>query len=366
MSPENVAEHFARLRSVLDKYSITEPTHVFNLDECGFSVKGMTWGKRIKRVVHAGTTSFQRTLSWSGSVDHVTCMAVVSAAGRSWTPAFVLPGVLARYRRRQDGRWETAADFLPKPNYLYQREVAGMDSDIFYGWAQEFVEETASLRREGKYILLVYDGYASHCTYRTLKLFKDNNVVVVSLPAHTSHALQPLDVGVFSPLKNAFRKVLNRRVVVATKSTRNDIFTLCELLQLAVHESMTPSNIIAGFRGSGLWVPESCGPDQYRIKPSQYTAPAGPAAVSTLSSRTRSQQHALQAGNEQLRRVETAKQLYALFLSDAGKLLSDGTVTENGLVRVTTTRGATLTTDIVIGAAKRVTEKKAAEARSRA
>lgn len=366
MSPEHVAEHFARVRTVLDKYRITEPTHVFNLDECGFSVKGMTWGRRVKRVVHAGTTSFQRTLTWTGSVDHVTCMAVVSAAGKAWTPAFVLPGVLARYRRRQDGRWETPSDFLPKPNYLYQREVAGMDSDIFYSWAKAFVEETALLRTDGKYMLLVYDGYASHCTYRTLKLFQENNIVVVSLPAHTSHALQPLDVGVFSPLKNAFRSALNRRVVVAKRTTRNDIFTICELLQRAFHQAVTPSNIIAGFRGTGLWVQEQRGPHQSHIKPSQYTAPAAPSAIEALSHRTRSRQEDLRTLDEQVSRVETARQLYALFLSNAGTLLSDGTVVENGLVRVTTTRGATLTTDVVISAAKRVTDKKAAEARARA
>lgn len=51
MSPHNVAQHFARIRYLLNKYDIQDPTKVFNIDECGFSVKGMTWGRRIKRVI---------------------------------------------------------------------------------------------------------------------------------------------------------------------------------------------------------------------------------------------------------------------------------------------------------------------------
>ncbi len=37
----------------------------------------------------------------------------------------------------------------------------------------------------------------------------NNNVYLVFLPAHTSHVLQPLDLSVFSPLKQAYRKYLN-------------------------------------------------------------------------------------------------------------------------------------------------------------
>ncbi len=50
-------------------------------------------------------------------------------------------------------------------------------------------------------VLLVFDGYACHLTFRSLNLFKRHDIVVAGLPAHTSHALQPLNVGVFGALK---------------------------------------------------------------------------------------------------------------------------------------------------------------------
>ena len=62
-------------------------------------------------------------------------------------------------------------------------------------------------------------------------------------------------------------------------------------------------------------------------------------------------------------RIETSKQLYAVFIANTKNLLSDGTVEQNGLVRVSTRRGATLTSERVIEAARRIAEKKANDAR---
>ena len=138
--------------------------------------------------------------------------------------------MLARFRRRANGKWETPADSLPQSNYMLMREVAGVDSDIFYEWVRSFILETSFLHARGKKMLLIFDGYGSHWTYRVLRLFKDNGIVIVSLPSHTSHVLQPLDVGVFRPWKNAFRSALNNRTVVVQLSTRNYIYTICELL----------------------------------------------------------------------------------------------------------------------------------------
>ena len=199
MCPENVAAHFARIRALCSKHRITDAYQVFNLDESGFSLRGMTHGSRSKRIVKRGSRPNSREVKWKGKCDHLTMMAVVNAAGQTFTPLFVLPGIKARYRRRTDGRYETPADFLPGPNYVYMRETAGVDSNIFLSWAENFVLETAYMRRNNRKLLLVYDGYAGHLQYRVLQLLKTNNIIVAGLPAHSSHVLQPLDVGVFAP-----------------------------------------------------------------------------------------------------------------------------------------------------------------------
>ena len=132
----------------------------------------------------------------------------------------------------------------------------------FFSWATNFVSDTEYLRRVKQKILLAYDGYGSHVTYRVLKLFRDNGIVVVSIPAHNSHALQPLDVDVFGSMEKAFRSCVSKRIVTRNNVVKNDIYTLCEFLRNYFLESMTLSNVIAGFNRSGLRCNESRGPDQ--------------------------------------------------------------------------------------------------------
>ncbi len=51
MNPETVAVHFARIKSLCSKHNIAEGCYIFNLDESGFSIRGMALGGREKCVV---------------------------------------------------------------------------------------------------------------------------------------------------------------------------------------------------------------------------------------------------------------------------------------------------------------------------
>ncbi len=88
--------------------------------------------------------------------------------------------------------------------------MASLDSKIFKEWAHHFVLETALFRKQHKHLLLVLDGFDAHVEYDALKALYDANIVIVALPAHTSHALLPLDVGVFSTLKERFKNIWER------------------------------------------------------------------------------------------------------------------------------------------------------------
>ena len=51
-------------------------------------------------------------------------------------------------------------------------------------------------------VLLTQDGHSSHVSVELIRL----SDVHLLLPSHTSHILQPLDVGVFKSFKNSFNK----------------------------------------------------------------------------------------------------------------------------------------------------------------
>jgi hypothetical protein len=48
--------------------------------------------------------------------------------------------------------------------------------------------------------------HGSHVTLKAIEQAKEFGLYIVTLPLHTSHAFQPLDVACFKPFKIAFRK----------------------------------------------------------------------------------------------------------------------------------------------------------------
>jgi hypothetical protein len=58
--------------------------------------------------------------------------------------------------------------------------------------------------------VLICDGFGTHETLEILEFCLTNNITLCRLPSHTSHKLQPCDVGPFGPLKTAYRDQVER------------------------------------------------------------------------------------------------------------------------------------------------------------
>lgn len=155
--------------------------------------------------------------------------------------------------------------FLPVDSYLSYRDIPGVDTGIFIQWAKNFVAETVTLPSKFEYIVLLMDGYAAHVSYEALAILKKNNIVVVALPAHTTHRLQVLDMSVFSSFMNKVRELINDRSIT-NRGRNNDIYTLCEIITKAYEESLSSSIIRHGFAGCGLWVDQMQNYDATVIK----------------------------------------------------------------------------------------------------
>ncbi len=54
--------------------------------------------------------------------------------------------------------------------------------------------------------MLILDGHGSHVTFEVIEQVQEFGLDMITLPLHTSHAFQPLDVACFKPFKIAFGK----------------------------------------------------------------------------------------------------------------------------------------------------------------
>jgi len=86
-------------------------------------------------------------------------------------------------------------------------EIGYKNVKLSMEWLRHFDKQTAS-RRKGKYRMLVFDGHGSHLTDEFTYYCWEHNIIPVRLLAHSTHLLQPLDIGVFQPFKHWHQVVL--------------------------------------------------------------------------------------------------------------------------------------------------------------
>ena len=85
---------------------------------------------------------------------------------------------------------------------------AWMTRWIFESWILHFIQclrRGPSLDQNTRH-LLILDEHNSHVSMEVVKISMESGLDIVSLPSHTSHGLQPLDVAWFKPFKTTFRK----------------------------------------------------------------------------------------------------------------------------------------------------------------
>ncbi len=75
------------------------------------------------------------------------------------------------------------------------------DSLCTQWFEKTFIPQAQAKNKSGSKILLIFDGHGSHLTNRMIELAVENRIELFCLPPHTTHKLQPLDVGVFGPLQ---------------------------------------------------------------------------------------------------------------------------------------------------------------------
>jgi hypothetical protein len=71
-------------------------------------------------------------------------------------------------------------------------------------WLKEIFNKYTEARTIGQYRLLILDGHGSHVIPEFDLFCSDHSIIVLCMPPHSSHLLQPLDVGCFSVLKQSY------------------------------------------------------------------------------------------------------------------------------------------------------------------
>lgn len=97
-------------------------------------------------------------------------------------------------------------------------------------------------------IIITMDNHESHLSMAALEIVEENGVHIITLPPHTSHKTQPLDRTVYGPLKAFFNDEAKSFMMRNPCKTNHHLPDGSAWLKAA-----TPSNIISGFKVTGIW-----------------------------------------------------------------------------------------------------------------
>jgi hypothetical protein len=93
------------------------------------------------------------------------------------------------------------------------------------------------------YRLLIVDDHESHNSQRFHRYCEEQNIVVLYMPSHSSHLLQPLDVGCSPPLKRAYYTEIESWARYSIMQVKEETFL--RAFRIAFDNAITKENILA-------------------------------------------------------------------------------------------------------------------------
>lgn len=226
---------FSNLVIEMDKHQFPA-SKIYNFDETGIS----TVQKPGKILGPKGTKQVGSATSWERG-KNITVGCAMSAAGEYVPPMFIFP------RQRMSSNLAKGGP----PNSIYHCSHNGwINEDLFVTWLRHFISHVKPTKEQP--VLLIMDNHKTHTTLAAYNLCKENGIHVVTLPPHSSHRLQPLDITFFSSLKAGFNKECENflRSHHHAKITPYDIATIFNNAYIRV------ANIgkgVSGFESAGIF-----------------------------------------------------------------------------------------------------------------
>jgi hypothetical protein len=231
---------------VIEKWGITAD-NIYNFDEKGFL---MGFGRTLKRIMTVEALKAGRITKskQDGSREFISILATISAIGR-WIPPLLI------YKGESGDLMSTWVDEVTSESQAHFTVSNNGWSNNAIGliWLQKIFERYTKPKRTTTKRLLIVDGHSSHINMAFVDWADEHGIILLILPPHTTHRLQPLDVGLFQPLSTYYSVELNQ-----VMHNTGGIISMSKrffwpLFKRAWDKAFTEENIQGAFRKAGIW-----------------------------------------------------------------------------------------------------------------
>jgi len=231
-----VDRFFTLLSDLYDTRNLP-PSRIYNCDESGLPTVPT---KLPKVLVTKGARRVPKITSAERG-KNITIVCCMNAAGGFVPPAFIFP----RKRMR-----DTLMNGAPPDAFGIAQKTGWMTTETFVIYLKHLVAHVRP--SELNPILLIVDNHSSHVSLDAIDFCRENGITMMSLPPHTTHRLQPLDVTFFGPLKTFYSQSCDAWM------TRNPGCAITEhhvasLVCVPYLRAATAATAVNGFRASGIY-----------------------------------------------------------------------------------------------------------------
>ena len=171
---------------------------------------------------------------------NLTVVCSMNAVGNFIPPMFIFP------RQRISQQLAVGGPM----NAIYHCTKDGsVSSNLFLTWLGHFKEHSKVTAETP--CLLILDNHLSHVSLKIYEYCNRHNIILLPIPPHTSHRMQPMNVAFYGPLKKAFRKECD--MFMSSQGlkniTQND---LAKIFNKAYTSVADIQKATAGFRVTGI------------------------------------------------------------------------------------------------------------------
>lgn len=269
---ENLREMFDNFASIYGKHGYGDhPERVWNVDETGMEL-GIAPRARVlaeRGARHVGQLR-------SGDKTRMTAMCCISASGQVSPPSFFYKTFgRAVCKRMPETLMRTMLKYCPDDWSIMPTAKGVANGKCFRLWFKEWIRWLDKVVKRGpdEWHLLHLDVSPTHLPlvccpmgaddgdsdleWDISKIAEEHHIHLCYLKPHVTHASQPLDVGIFSPLKAEFDRCLigfpDGRPLDSGGLRMPKYSDIPAIFAAAWARTMRPEVVRAAFRASGLF-----------------------------------------------------------------------------------------------------------------
>ena len=232
---DSINKYFDELEETMEENGLTQrPCQIFNVDETGMPLQ-----IKPNKVVHAKGIKKPSYIS-SENKATITVVGCVSASGHCIPPMVIWD--------RKTFKTELANGEVPVTLYSFSTN-GWMDQTLFRNWFEQHFLRYAPAARP---LLLLCNGHSSHYCPEMIRLAAQQKIILFTFPPNTTHMTQPLDQGIFGPLKKKWAEAC-QSFMTANPGMVVTRYSFSSLFSEAWLSTMTPKNIAAAFRTTGIY-----------------------------------------------------------------------------------------------------------------